>query len=186
MRRPEKGNLSCSGCGPGLARASARDLEMTRAGFRSAGYRQKPYSYELLSARLDQACDPTRREVKPSEDFRAYLDRRTVQFQRHFLMLSPSRTFLEGYTALTDLCRLAKGFGAVFPNFEVHQLHAVIVLAEELNFTRAADKLHISQPTLSRKITGLEEQHRACHVGQVRLEAQPGRSLGRRRVQLHR
>jgi len=48
----------------------------------------------------------------------------------------------------------------VFPNFEVHQLHAVIVLAEELNFTRAADKLHISQPALSRKITDLEEQHR--------------------------
>jgi DNA-binding transcriptional LysR family regulator len=48
----------------------------------------------------------------------------------------------------------------VFPNFEVHQLHAVIVLAEELNFTRAAGKLHISQPALSRKITDLEEQHR--------------------------
>ena len=48
----------------------------------------------------------------------------------------------------------------MFPNFEVHQLHAVIVLAEELNFTRAADKLHISQPALSRKIADLEEQHR--------------------------
>ena len=48
----------------------------------------------------------------------------------------------------------------MFPNFEVHQLQAVIVLAEELNFTRAADKLHISQPALSRKITDLEEQHR--------------------------
>jgi DNA-binding transcriptional LysR family regulator len=33
-------------------------------------------------------------------------------------------------------------------------------LAEELNFTRAADKLHISQPALSGTITDLEEQHR--------------------------
>ena len=48
----------------------------------------------------------------------------------------------------------------MFPNFEVHQLQAVIVLAEELNFTRAADRLRISQPALSRKITKLEEEHR--------------------------
>ena len=50
--------------------------------------------------------------------------------------------------------------GAVFPNVEVPHLHAVIVLAEELNFTRAAHRLHISQPALSKQIAELEEAHR--------------------------
>jgi DNA-binding transcriptional LysR family regulator len=53
-----------------------------------------------------------------------------------------------------------KGYGAVFPHIEVRYLHAVIVLAEELNFTRAADRLHITQSALSRQITEIEEQHR--------------------------
>jgi DNA-binding transcriptional LysR family regulator len=48
----------------------------------------------------------------------------------------------------------------MFPNVELHNLHAVIVLAEELNFTRAADRLRISQPALSRKITDLEKELR--------------------------
>src|ERR1700732_5189768 len=48
----------------------------------------------------------------------------------------------------------------MFPNLEVRHLHAVIVLAEELNFTRAADRLHITQSALSKQITEIEEQHR--------------------------
>ena len=48
----------------------------------------------------------------------------------------------------------------MFPNLEIRHLHAVIVLAEELNFTRAADRLHITQPALSKQITDLEAQHR--------------------------
>ncbi len=48
----------------------------------------------------------------------------------------------------------------MFPNLEVRHLHAVIVLAEELNFTRAAHRLHITQPALSRQITEIEEEHR--------------------------
>src|SRR5580698_937314 len=48
----------------------------------------------------------------------------------------------------------------MFPNLEVRHLHAVIVLAEELNFTRAADRLHITQPALSKQITDLEAEHR--------------------------
>ena len=48
----------------------------------------------------------------------------------------------------------------MFPNLEVRHLHAVDVLAEELNFTRAADRLHITQSALSKQITEIEEQHR--------------------------
>ena len=48
----------------------------------------------------------------------------------------------------------------MFPNVEVRHLHAVIALAEELNFTRAADRLHITQPALSKQITDLEAEHR--------------------------
>src|SRR5208283_5058850 len=51
--------------------------------------------------------------------------------ERYILGLVASSKY--PYRALIDPCRLAKGFGVVFPNFEVHQLHAVIVLAEELN-----------------------------------------------------
>ena len=45
----------------------------------------------------------------------------------------------------------------MFPNVEVRHLRAVVALAEELNFTRAAHRLHITQSTLSRQITEIEE-----------------------------
>jgi DNA-binding transcriptional LysR family regulator len=41
---------------------------------------------------------------------------------------------------------------------EIRLMQAAITLAEELNFTRAADRLHISQPTLSKQIYELESQ----------------------------
>jgi DNA-binding transcriptional LysR family regulator len=41
----------------------------------------------------------------------------------------------------------------VFPNIEVRHLHAVVVLAEEMNFTRAAHRLNVTQPALSKQIT---------------------------------
>jgi DNA-binding transcriptional LysR family regulator len=50
--------------------------------------------------------------------------------------------------------------GAVFPNVKVRHLHAVIALGEELNFTKAAHRLHLTQSTFSRQITEIEEQHR--------------------------
>jgi DNA-binding transcriptional LysR family regulator len=48
----------------------------------------------------------------------------------------------------------------MFPNVEVRYLHAVVVLAEELNFTHAAERLHITQPALSRQITEIEKHLR--------------------------
>ena len=48
----------------------------------------------------------------------------------------------------------------MFPNLEVRHLNAVVVLAEELNFTKAAHRLHITQSALSKQITEVEEQHR--------------------------
>ena len=47
----------------------------------------------------------------------------------------------------------------MFPRIEVRHLQAVIVLAEEVSFTRAADRLHITQSALSKQITQIEEQH---------------------------
>lgn len=46
----------------------------------------------------------------------------------------------------------------MFPSVEVRHLHAVTVLAEELNFTRAANRLHITQSALSKQVTELEKQ----------------------------
>ena len=43
---------------------------------------------------------------------------------------------------------------------EVRHLHAVIVLAEELNFTRAADRLHITQSGFSKQINEIEALHK--------------------------
>jgi DNA-binding transcriptional LysR family regulator len=48
----------------------------------------------------------------------------------------------------------------VFPNVQTRHLHAVVVLAEELNFTRAAHRLHLTQSAVSKQITEIEEQHR--------------------------
>ena len=48
----------------------------------------------------------------------------------------------------------------MFPNVEVRHLHAVIALGEELNFTKAALRLHLTQSALSRQITEIEGQLR--------------------------
>jgi DNA-binding transcriptional LysR family regulator len=48
----------------------------------------------------------------------------------------------------------------VFPRVEIRHLQAVLVLSEELNFTRAADRLHITQSALSKQINEIEKQHR--------------------------
>src|ERR1700690_1695762 len=48
----------------------------------------------------------------------------------------------------------------MFPNLDVRHLHAVDILAEELNFTQAAERLHITQSALSKQITEIEEHHR--------------------------
>lgn len=52
------------------------------------------------------------------------------------------------------------GLDAMFPYLEVRHLHAVVVLGEELNFTKAAQRLHLTQSALSRQITEIEKQHR--------------------------
>jgi DNA-binding transcriptional LysR family regulator len=41
---------------------------------------------------------------------------------------------------------------------ELHHIRDFVAVAEELSFTRAADKLHVAQPSLTRKIRNLEEE----------------------------
>ena len=47
----------------------------------------------------------------------------------------------------------------MFPDVEVRHLQAVLVLAEEMNFTRAAERLHITQSALSKRIIEIEKHH---------------------------
>ena len=47
----------------------------------------------------------------------------------------------------------------MLPQLDVRHLYSVVVLAEELNFTRAAHRLRITQSALSRQINELETQH---------------------------
>ena len=44
----------------------------------------------------------------------------------------------------------------MFPNVEVRHLHAAIALGEELNFTKAALRLHLTQSALNGQITEIE------------------------------
>ncbi|MGA9041335.1 MAG: LysR substrate-binding domain-containing protein [Terriglobales bacterium] len=48
----------------------------------------------------------------------------------------------------------------MFPRVEVRHLNAVVVLAEELNFTRAADRLNITQSGFSKQINEVEALHK--------------------------
>ena len=41
---------------------------------------------------------------------------------------------------------------------EMHQIRYFLMLAETLNFTRAAEQCHVSQPALTRAIKLLEEE----------------------------
>ena len=41
---------------------------------------------------------------------------------------------------------------------ELRVLHYFLAIAREENFTRAAEQLHVTQPTLSRQIADLEQE----------------------------
>jgi len=45
----------------------------------------------------------------------------------------------------------------MYPGVELRLLRYVVAVSEELHFSRAADKLHVAQPTLSKQIRDLEE-----------------------------
>jgi DNA-binding transcriptional LysR family regulator len=79
-----------------------------------------------------------------------------------FLLLFPNFGFL--YRCGEEPLKAGRSGGELsYPRLEVRQLHAPLLLAEEMNFTRAADRLNVSQPALSKLVTELEE-HYGLHL----------------------
>jgi len=75
--------------------------------------------------------------------------------KKHSLFSRKRQSETPGFT------RFLKGPSCGVPNIDSDQLHAFIALAEELDFTRAVDRLHVAQPRFSKQITDLEEELRS-------------------------
>jgi len=74
--------------------------------------------------------------------------------KRH-LLFTPKRQ-----SETPGVAEFLKGPSSSVPNINSDQLRAFVVLAEELNFALAADRLHLTQATLNKQITDLEEEFR--------------------------
>lgn len=78
--------------------------------------------------------------------------------QNTFVILRMERAVLLIHIVRAHWWARARSYATVATPMQMHQIRYFLTLAEELNFTKAAELCHVSQPALSRAIKQLEEE----------------------------
>src|SRR6266446_2940947 len=61
-------------------------------------------------------------------------------------------------TSLQESAELSSGFSFMYPGIELRTMRYIVAVGNELHFSRAAEHVHVAQPSLSKQIRHVEEE----------------------------